>query len=43
LMFIIPGLNLCAPLLATAWMVHRVWRHESSPLRARFLAQPSGS
>jgi len=41
LMFVIPGLNLCAPLLATAWMVHRVWRHETSPLRAHFLvAQP---
>lgn len=38
LMFVIPGLNLCAPLLATAWMVHRVWRHENSPLRERFAA-----
>jgi CysZ protein len=37
LLFVIPGINLCAPLLATAWMVHRVWRRESSPLRARFL------
>lgn len=37
LLFVIPGLNLCAPLLATAWMVHRVWRHESAPLRAHFL------
>lgn len=41
LMFVIPGLNLCAPLLATAWMVHRVWRHENSPLRTRFAADPS--
>lgn len=36
LLFVIPGLNLCAPLLATAWMVHRVWRHADSPLRQRF-------
>ena len=36
LLFVIPGVNLCAPLLATAWMVHRVWRGEGSPLRARF-------
>jgi len=43
LMFVIPGLNLFAPLLATAWMVHRVWRHEASPLRAHFLVHPSGS
>lgn len=38
LLFVIPGVNLCAPLLATAWMVHRVWRREGSPLRARFLS-----
>lgn len=37
LLFVIPGVNLCAPLLATAWMVHRVWRREDSPLRARFI------
>jgi uncharacterized protein involved in cysteine biosynthesis len=37
LLFIIPGVNLCAPLLATAWMVHRVWRREDSALRARFI------
>lgn len=37
LLFVIPGVNLCAPLLATAWMVHRVWRREGSPLRARFI------
>ncbi len=36
LLFVVPGLNLCAPLLATAWMVHRVWRRENSPLRERF-------
>ena len=36
LLFLIPGVNLCAPLLATAWMVHRVWRRAESPLRARF-------
>lgn len=36
LMFVIPGVNLCAPLLATAWMVHRVWRHENSPLKKYF-------
>lgn len=41
LLFIIPGVNLCAPLLATAWMVHRVWRREKSPLRARFLPDAS--
>ncbi len=40
LLFVIPGVNLCAPLLATAWMVHRVWRREGSPLRARFLPDP---
>ncbi len=39
LLFVIPGVNLCAPLLATAWMVHRVWRREGSPLHARFLAE----
>lgn len=38
LLFVIPVINLCAPLLATAWMVHRVWRRENSPLRARFLS-----
>jgi len=38
LLFVIPGVNLCAPLLATAWMVHRVWRRDSSPLRARFIS-----
>jgi CysZ protein len=37
LLFVIPGVNLCAPLLATGWMVHRVWRRGSSPLHARFL------
>lgn len=37
LLFVIPVVNLFAPLLATAWMVHRVWRRESSPLRARLL------
>lgn len=36
LIFVVPGLNLCAPLLATAWMVHRVWRRENSPLHAHF-------
>jgi CysZ protein len=36
LLFVIPGVNLCAPLLATAWMVHRVWRRDDSPLCARF-------
>lgn len=36
LIFVVPGLNLCAPLLATSWMVHRVWRRENSPLHARF-------
>ena len=41
LLFIIPGVNLCAPLLATAWMVHRVWRRENSPLRARFVRDAS--
>lgn len=41
LIFVIPGLNLFAPLLATAWMVHRVWRHGESPLSARFA--PHGS
>ena len=35
LLFLIPGVNLCAPLLATAWMVHRVWRRNDSPLRVR--------
>ena len=39
LLFVIPGINLCAPLLATAWMVHRVWRSGSSPLRYRFLPE----
>lgn len=38
LLFVIPVVNLCAPLLATAWMVHRVWRRENSPLRARFIS-----
>jgi CysZ protein len=37
LLFVIPGVNLCAPLLATGWMVHRVWRRGGSPLHARFL------
>jgi uncharacterized protein involved in cysteine biosynthesis len=35
-LFVVPGVNLCAPLLATAWMVHRVWRREDAllaPLR----------
>lgn len=36
LLFVVPVINLCAPLLATAWMVHRVWRHDESLLRARF-------
>jgi CysZ protein len=35
LIFVIPVVNLFAPLLATAWMVHRVWRREGAPLRAR--------
>lgn len=35
LLFLIPVVNLCAPLLATAWMVHRVWRRAESPLRVR--------
>lgn len=38
LLFVVPGVNLCAPLLATAWMVHRVWRREDAPLRT---VQPS--
>jgi len=42
LLFVIPGINLCAPLLATGWMVHRVWRRESSPLRSRFLPEGAG-
>lgn len=33
LIFVLPVVNLCAPLLATAWMVHRVWRREDAPLR----------
>jgi len=33
-LFVVPGMNLLAPLLATAWMVHRVWRRGNSPLRA---------
>ncbi len=36
LIFVVPGLNICAPLLATSWMVHRVWRRENSLLHARF-------
>jgi uncharacterized protein involved in cysteine biosynthesis len=35
-LFVVPGVNLCAPLLATAWMVHRVWRRDDAlltPLR----------
>jgi uncharacterized protein involved in cysteine biosynthesis len=39
LMFVLPGINLCAPLLATAWMVHRLWRHENSPLRCAILSK----
>lgn len=31
-LFLVPGLNLCAPLLATAWMVHRVWGGGDPPL-----------
>ena len=37
LLFVIPVVNLFAPLLATAWMVHRVWRREGSPLRAKLI------
>lgn len=36
--FVIPVVNLAAPLLATAWMVHRLWRHHDSALR-RALAE----
>ena len=32
-LFVVPVVNLCAPLLATAWMVHRVWGGEDAPLR----------
>jgi uncharacterized protein involved in cysteine biosynthesis len=35
LLFVIPVANLGAPLLATAWMVHRVWQREDAPLRRR--------
>lgn len=31
-MFVVPGLNLCAPLLATGWMVHRIWGEGDLPL-----------
>ncbi|MCX6879491.1 MAG: EI24 domain-containing protein [Verrucomicrobia bacterium] len=36
-LFVVPVLNLCAPLLATAWMVHRVWRGEDAPLRRKLV------
>jgi uncharacterized protein involved in cysteine biosynthesis len=42
ILFVIPGINLCAPLLATTWMVHRVWRRGNSPLHARFLPAAVG-
>ena len=47
-LFVVPGLNLFAPLLATAWMVHRVWRRENAALRVVMLGgrapgpRPSG-
>ena len=39
--FLIPVVNMVAPLLATAWMVHRVWQDERSPLRAAWLKKRS--
>ena len=37
--FVIPVVNLFAPLLATSWMVHRLWRGDGSPLRQAFAGQ----
>ena len=40
-LFVVPGLNLFAPLLATAWMVHRVWRRKDAALRTALCRSPA--
>jgi uncharacterized protein involved in cysteine biosynthesis len=38
-LFVLPGVQLIAPLLATAWAVHRLWRRDDAVLRVALLGR----